>query len=86
MISRNDILEGDMAILVRDEKIERQVRELAKRDGLTLQGAIGMAVERELACRAEKQTTEATRRAQEMVAGSPVVDDGMTHRETSRRL
>jgi hypothetical protein len=76
-------MEAEMGILVRDEKIDRMVRELAKRDGLSLQGAIGMAVERELARRAERlrQINEATRRAQEMFAGRPTIDDGLTHKE-----
>ncbi|CAN7596174.1 type II toxin-antitoxin system VapB family antitoxin [Bosea sp. LjRoot90] len=72
-----------MGILVRDEKIDRQVRELARQTGTSLQAAIGMAVERELARRADrmKRIEEATRKAQAMLADHPVIDDGMTHKE-----
>jgi hypothetical protein len=72
-----------MGILVRDEKIDRQVRELAKLSGTSLQGAIGLAVENELRRREERRVRveEATRKAQEMLAGHPTVDDGMTHKE-----
>ncbi len=72
-----------MGILVRDEKIDRQVRELAEQDGLTLQGAIGMAVENELKRREERRERieKAFRHAQERLAAFPVIDDGMTHKE-----
>ena len=72
-----------MGILVRDEKIDRQVRELAAKSGMTLQGAIGQAVENELK-RIEarrEQVERAFRRAQERLAAFPVIDDGMTHKE-----
>ncbi len=72
-----------MGILVRDEKIDGMVRELAARDGISLQAAIGMAVERELRRREErrKQIEDATRRAQKRLAAYPTIDDGMTHKE-----
>jgi hypothetical protein len=72
-----------MGILVRDEKIDRMVRELASRDGLTLQAAIGLAVERELSRRAQrlKQITEATEQARALLGALPLVDDGLTHKE-----
>ncbi len=72
-----------MGILVRDPKIDRMVRELAERDGISLQAAIGMAVERELKRREERrrQVDEAFRRVRERFADHPVVDDGMTHKE-----
>ncbi|CAM5770129.1 type II toxin-antitoxin system VapB family antitoxin [Bosea minatitlanensis] len=83
MISSSDIMEAAMSILVRDPKIDRMVRELAERDGISLQAAIGMAVERELKRREERrrQIEEATRKAQERLAAYPTVDDGMTHKE-----
>jgi len=72
-----------MGILVRDEKIDRQVRELAAQDGVSLQAAIGMAVERELKRRKERlrQIDEAVRIAREKLGNRPVVDDGLTHKE-----
>lgn len=72
-----------MGILVRDPKIDRMVRELAERDGISLQAAIGMAVERELKRREERrrQVDEATRKAQERLGAYPTVDDGLTHKE-----
>ncbi|MGE7472393.1 type II toxin-antitoxin system VapB family antitoxin [Bosea sp. NPDC003192] len=72
-----------MGILVRDEKIDRQVRELAKISGTTLQGAIGIAVENELKRREERRERieEAFRRAHAYLAQHPVIDDGMTHKE-----
>ncbi len=72
-----------MGILVRDEKIDRQVRELARLSGKTLQGAIGVAVENELKRREERRQRieEAFRRARENLMAHPVVDDGMTHKE-----
>ena len=72
-----------MGILVRDEKIDRQVRELARLSGTSLQGAIGLAVENDLRRREERRARveQATRKAQDMLAGQPVVDDGMTHKE-----
>ena len=72
-----------MGILVRDEKIDRQVRELARLSGTSLQGAIGLAVENELRRREERRARveQATRKAQDMLAGQPVVDDGMNHKE-----
>ncbi|MGX5732850.1 type II toxin-antitoxin system VapB family antitoxin [Bosea thiooxidans] len=76
-------MEAAMGILVRDAKIDRMVRELAERDGISLQAAIGMAVERELKRREERRRKieEATRKAQEILAAYPVVDDGLTHKE-----
>lgn len=72
-----------MGILVRDEKIDRQVRELARQSGTSLQAAIGLAVENELKRREERRRRieHATRRAQEMLAAYPVIDDGLTHKE-----
>lgn len=72
-----------MSILVRDEKIDLQVRELARRSGTTLQGAIGLAVENELKRREERRLMidEATRSAQALLVGRPVIDDGLTHKE-----
>jgi hypothetical protein len=72
-----------MGILVRDEKIDRQVRELAAKAGTTLQGAIGRAVENELKrIEARRELVEkAFRRAQERLAAFPVIDDGLTHKE-----
>jgi len=72
-----------MGILVRDEKIDRQVRELAKISGNTLQGAIGIAVENELKRREERRERieAATRRAQQRLAQYPAIDDGLTHKE-----
>lgn len=72
-----------MGILVRDEKIDRQVRELASRYGETLQGAIGVAVENELKRLDERKERieRAFRQARERLAQFPVVDDGMTHKE-----
>jgi len=72
-----------MGILVRDEKIDRQVRELARQDGISLQAAIGLAVENELKQRLERRARieAATRRAQEKLAGYPLVDDGLTHKQ-----
>ncbi|KPF72518.1 hypothetical protein IP69_00990 [Bosea sp. AAP35] len=72
-----------MGILVRDEKIDRQVRELAAKSGKTLQGAIGQAVENELQridARRE-QVEKAFRRAQERLTAFPVIDDGLSHKE-----
>jgi hypothetical protein len=83
VISYADITEGIMGILVRDEKIDRQIRELAAKSGTTLQGAIGRAVENELK-RMEarrQQVDRAFRRAQERLAAFPLVDDGLTHKE-----
>jgi hypothetical protein len=76
-------MEAAMGILVRDPKIDRMVRELAERDGISLQAAIGMAVERELKRREERRrlVDGATRKAQERLAAYPTVDDGMTHKE-----
>jgi hypothetical protein len=72
-----------MGILVRDEKIDRQVRELASRYGETLQGAIGVAVENELKRLDERKERieRAFRQARERLAPFPIVDDGMTHKE-----
>ncbi len=72
-----------MGILVRDAKIDRMVRELAERDGITLQAAIGLAVERELARREERRrrVDAAFARIHERFADHPVMDDGMTHKE-----
>ncbi|CAN7511595.1 type II toxin-antitoxin system VapB family antitoxin [Bosea sp. LjRoot237] len=72
-----------MGILVRDEKIDRQVRELAVRCGETLQGAIGLAVENELKRLDERKERieRAFREARERLAAFPIVDDGMTHKE-----
>lgn len=72
-----------MGILVRDEKIDRQVRELARQDGISLQAAIGLAVDNELKQRAERRVRieAATRRAQHRLAQYPTVDDGLTHKE-----
>lgn len=72
-----------MGILVRDEKIDAKVRELARRSGTTLQGAIERAVDGELKRLDErhKRIEMAFRRAQETLAAYPVVDDGMTHKE-----
>ncbi|MBA4219122.1 type II toxin-antitoxin system VapB family antitoxin [Bosea sp. CCNWLW174] len=72
-----------MGILVRDEKIDRQVRELARQDGISLQAAIGLAVDNELKQRAERRERieAATRRAQERLAQYPTIDDGLTHKE-----
>ncbi|MCV9938646.1 type II toxin-antitoxin system VapB family antitoxin [Boseaceae bacterium BT-24-1] len=72
-----------MGILVRDEKIDRQVRELAVRYGETLQGAIGLAVENELKRLDERKERieRAFREARERLAAFPIVDDGMTHKE-----
>jgi hypothetical protein len=76
-------MEVTMSILVRDEKVDRQVRELAKRDGLSLQAAIGLAVENELKRREQRrQKIEAAfARAKERLSAHPVVDDGMSHKE-----
>jgi len=76
-------MEAAMGILVRDPNIDRMVRELAERDGISLQAAIGMAVERELKRREERrrQVDEATRKAQERLAAYPTVGDGLTHKE-----
>jgi len=76
-------MEAAMGILVRDPKIDRMVRELAERDGISLQAAIGLAVERELKRREERrrQIEEAVRRAREIMGNRPVVDDGLTHKE-----
>jgi hypothetical protein len=76
-------MEAAMGILVRDPKIDRMVRELAERDGISLQAAIGRAVERELKRREERRrlVDGATRKAQERLAAYPTVDDGMTHKE-----
>lgn len=72
-----------MGILVRDEKIDRQVRELARRTGTTLQGAIGVAVEHELRRLDERRERieRAFRETRERLAAYPVIDDGMTHKE-----
>lgn len=72
-----------MGILVRDEKIDRQVRELASRYGTTLQGAVGLAVENELKRLDERKERieRAFRQARERLAAFPRVDDGMTHKE-----
>lgn len=72
-----------MGILVRDEKIDRQVRELAKLAGTSLQGAIGLAVERELARREQRrrEISEAVQHAQARLAKYPTIDDGMSHKE-----
>ena len=83
LISCIDIKEVEIGILVRDPKIDRLVRELAQRDGISLQAAIGMAVERELQRRDERRLliAGATRRAQERLAAYPLVDDGLSHKE-----
>lgn len=72
-----------MGILVRDEAIDRDVRELAAQDGLTLQGAIGLAVRTELERRAErrKRVFEAAEKARTRLAKFNLKDDGMTHKE-----
>lgn len=72
-----------MGILVRDEKIDRQVRELAGRYGTTLQGAVGLAVENELKRLDERKERieRAFRQARERLSAFPRVDDGMTHKE-----
>lgn len=72
-----------MGILVRDEKIDRQVRELAKRRKTSLQGAIGVAVENELKRLDERRERieAAFRQARERLAAYPTIDDGMTHKE-----
>lgn len=72
-----------MGILVRDEAIDRDVRELAAQDGLSLQGAIGLAVRMELERRAERLKTiiAATAEARARLAKFNLKDDGMTHKE-----
>ena len=72
-----------MGILVRDDEIDRDVRELAAQDGLTLQGAIGLAVRLELDRRAErrKMIVEATNAARARLAKFDLKDDGVTHKE-----
>lgn len=72
-----------MGILVRDAEIDRDVRKLAEQDGLTLQGAIGMAVRLELERRAErrKKIIEATEKARARLAKFDLKDDGLTHKE-----
>lgn len=71
-----------MGILVRDARIDRMVRELAQRDGISLQAAIGMAVERELARREERRERieMALARVHEQFANYPVMNDGTTHK------
>ncbi|KRE17761.1 hypothetical protein ASE63_00725 [Bosea sp. Root381] len=72
-----------MGILVRDPNIDRMVRELAANDGISLQAAIGLAVERELRRRKERfrQIEDAVRVARAMMGNRPVIDDGLTHKE-----
>lgn len=72
-----------MGILVRDEKIDAKVRELARRSGTTLQGAIERAVDSELKRLDERRERieRAFLRAKERLAAFPVIDDGMTHKE-----
>ncbi len=72
-----------MGILVRDPKIDHQVRELAQQSGTSLQGAIGIAVENELKRRQERRDRIelAFQTARDMLAPYPVIDDGMTHKE-----
>jgi hypothetical protein len=76
-------MEVIMAILVRDEAIDRDVRELAAQDGLTLQGAIGLAVRLELERRAErrKRVFAAAEKARARLAKFDLKDDGMSHKE-----
>jgi hypothetical protein len=76
-------MEAPMGILVRDEKIDRQVRELANRTGTSLQGAIGAAVENELKRLDERRERieKAFRQVRERLAAHPVIDDGMSHKE-----
>jgi hypothetical protein len=72
-----------MGILVRDAEIDRDVRRLAEQDGLTLQGAIGLAVRLELERRAERREKiiEATNKARARLAKFNLKDDGLTHKE-----
>jgi len=72
-----------MGILVREDRIDAKVRELARRSGTTLQGAIELAVDSELKRLDERRARieKAFQRAQERLAAFPVVDDGMTHKE-----
>jgi hypothetical protein len=72
-----------MGILVRDAEIDRDVRKLAEQDGLTLQGAIGMAVRLELERRAERRKIvfEAAEKARARLAKFNLKDDGLTHKE-----
>ena len=72
-----------MGILVRDAEIDRDVRKLAEQDGLTLQGAIGLAVRLELERRAERREKiiEATIKARARLAKFNLKDDGLTHKE-----
>lgn len=72
-----------MSILIRNEKTDLKVRVLARRARTTLQGAVDLAVENELKRREirRRQIEEATRKAQALLAGRPMVDDGLTHKE-----
>jgi hypothetical protein len=72
-----------MGILVRDAEIDRDVRKLAEQDGLTLQGAIGMAVRLELERRAERRNFvfDAAEKARARLAKFNLKDDGLTHKE-----
>lgn len=72
-----------MGILVRDEQIDRDVRELAEQDGLTLQGAIGMAVRLELDRRAQRRKLvfEAADKARGRLAKFALKPDGLSHKE-----
>lgn len=72
-----------MGILVRDPEIDRDVRELAAQDGLTLQKAIGLAVRRELERRAErrKRVFDAAQKARARLAKFELKDDGISHKE-----
>jgi hypothetical protein len=83
MISKADIMEVAMGILVRDPQIDRQVRQLAKLSGETLQGAIGVAVTNELKRRQERKARidAAFEQIRRTLAAHPVIDDGITHKE-----
>jgi hypothetical protein len=76
-------MEAAMGILVRDAEIDRQVRELAKLSGETLQGAIGVAVANELKRRQERKNRidAAFAQIKKTLAAHPVIDDGLTHKE-----
>jgi hypothetical protein len=75
------MVEAIMTILVEDEAIERDVRELAAQDGLSLQGAIGLAVRTELERRVERRKCifEAAEKARARLAKFNLKDDGMSH-------
>lgn len=72
-----------MGILVRDAQIDRDIRELAEQDGLTLQGAIGLAVRLELDRRAERRKLvfDAAEKARARLAKFNLKDDGLSHKE-----